>query len=175
MSTTSHGFDSAAPMQRRSETLKLGSNPIVSLGSDRRLIDFEETRFRVHALKLQKSLKPLASELAAELRIPLSSLEDLGAEPPNVLQSGTYCAFDFLDLKTRKDKGFQKTKWIPLAVFVKGERVFSLHAQYSDSGSHLSGVTLRLDGADEFTKCTTIKSALKVGRSYLRTYVMGNP
>ena len=162
-------------MQRRSGTLTLGSNPIASFGSDRRLIDFEETRFRFHALKLQKSLKAIAAELAADLGVPLSTVEDLNAETAAKLQSGTYCTFDFLDVKTRKNKGFQTTKWIPLAVFVKGERVFSLHASYNDTGSHLSGITMRREGADEYTACTTLKSDLKVGKSYLRTYISGKP
>jgi len=160
-------------MQRRSKTLKLGSNPIVSLGSDRRLIDFEETRFRVHSLKLQKTLRPLAKEIATDLGVSLSSLEDLSAEPSDSLKKGTYCAFDFLDVKTKKEKGFQRTKWIPMAVFVKGERVFSLHASYDGSGSALSGITMRREDQDEYTSCTTLKSALKVGRSYIRTYVLG--
>ena len=172
MSTTSHGFDLTAPMQRRSKPLRLGSSPIVSLGSDRRLIDFSETRFRVHSLKLQKALRPLAKEIASELGVSLSSLEDLAAESPETLKKGVYCAFDFLDLKNKKEKGFRTTKWIPLAVFVNGERAFSLHASYDGSGASLVGITMRRENQDEYTPCTTAKSALKVGRSYVKTYVM---
>jgi hypothetical protein len=159
-------------MQRRSGTLTLGSNPIVSLGTDRRLIDFEETRFRVHALKLQNTLRPLAAELSTELGVPLSTLEQLSAESEADLKRGTYCAFDFLDVNTKRERGFLKVRWIPFAVFVGGVKVFSLHASYSDGGSKLSGLTMRREGQEEYTRCTTDKSALKVGRSFLRTYVV---
>ena len=142
----------------------------MSVGTDRRLIDFEETRFRIHSLRLQKTLKSLAADLAADLGITISSLEDLTVEDSSVLQDGTYCVFDFLDVKYRRSGGFIGVKWIPIAVFVNGERVFSLHAHYNGNGSNLVGITMRRENEDEYTSCTTLKSATKVGRSYLRIY-----
>lgn len=173
MSNTSPSFG-ALPVPRRSEVLTLGSNPIVSVDPDRRLINFEETRFRVHAQRFQKSLRPLALEVAKELGIGLSTLELLKNEARDDLQSKTYCTFDFLDVQTRRIRGFPKTKWMPLVIFSGGERILSLHSSYGDDGSKLTGITLHLDGRDEYTKCTTIRSALKVSLSYIRTYASRN-
>ena len=114
----------------------------------------------------------MVTELASELGVPLSTLELLSVEKELDLKSGTYCAFDFLEVKSRREKGFLKTRWIPFAVFVRGERVFSLHASYNGSESKVSGLTMRLENQDEYTRCTTSKAALKVGRSFLRTYII---
>lgn len=174
MVSTSHSLESV-PMRLPGKALTLKSSPIVPLGTDESIVDFQETRFRSHALRLQKTLKDLASALSAELGAPLTSVEDLRLKEEPDLKSGTYCVFDFLDVKTRHDRGFLRTKWIPYAVFVRGERIFSLHASYSDKGSFLSGITMRHDDKEEYTRCTTPKSALKVGRAYLQTYVvLGN-
>ncbi len=161
-------------MQRRSVTLTLGANPIVSIDTGRRLIDFQETRFRIHSLRFQESVKPLATELASEVGVPLSCLDDLSSKDENQLTLGAYCVFDFLDVKTRRERGFLRVRWIPFAIFVRGERVFSLHASYGNGGARLTGLTLRRETQDEYTRCTTRKSAAKVGRSFVRTYIQGN-
>lgn len=160
------------PNTRRSVSLTITDSPIVSVGTDRRLVDFEETRFRVHALRFQESLRPLALEFAKELGVPLSSLSDLGTSNEDTLRTATHCTFDFLDIKSRRDCSFLKIKWIPLSIFVAGLRVFSLHASYGINGSALSGLTLRLSDKDEYTKCLTHASATKLGLSYLRTYIL---
>lgn len=162
-------------MQRRLGSPQIGSNPIIPFDSERRLIDFAETRFRVHSLKLQDSLRPVANELASVLGVSLSTLDLLKAEGANSLREKTFCAFDFLDLKRKTAGCFQHAKWVPLAVFAGGIRVLSLHAAYDQSGSHLVGLTMWREGQDEYTKCTTAKAALKVGKSYLRTYVLEKP
>ena len=159
------------PMIRPSVTLTLGENPIVSMGTDGRIIDFGATRFRVHAQRFQKTLYTLASEFATELGVNISGLSSLSSEPDEVLKSQTYCVFDFIDVRSRSIGGFIRIRWIPLAVFTSGKRVFSLHASYDGKGARLVGITMFLDGEDEYTRCSTLSSASKVGRSFLRTYV----
>jgi len=167
----SYSLDSI-PMAQRPVTLTLGSSPIAIVGQDRCVIDFEETRFRKRALEFQDSLKPIAESLAKELRSGLFSAADLAKESEPRLRSDNYCAFDFFSMKSSTRSGFLRVQWIPLVVFVGGERLFCLHSVYDHRGARLHSLTMVRDGKDERTPCSTVQAASKVGLGYLRTYVL---
>lgn len=121
------------------------------------------------------SLSVLVSDLSAELGLSPVSLDALRLLSPDRLQRDTYCVYDFLELKFKDSKGFSTANWSPYSVFSKSEKVFSLHAVYNAKGARLRGISMRREGSEEYTKCETIKAAAKVGRSFLRSYVLGRP
>lgn len=159
-------------MTRHLPALALGSNPVVKAGKDERVIHFEETRFRSHALSFQESLRSVAENLAAELEVPLYTSERLSKETEQQLNTSCFCVFDFLSVKTTNRSGFLQAQWFPVAIFVDGSRVFSIQAAYDKQGAYLKNLTLVLNGKDETTPCTTADAAAQVGLGYIRTYLL---
>ena len=157
-------------MTRHSPALSLNSKAVVT-AVDERVIHFEETRFRYHALPFQESLRDLAVLLSSEISVSLSSSVSLSKESEASLNTKTFCVFDFMDLKMSSRTGFLQVQWLPLVVFVGGTRVFCLHAAYDKAGVKLKGITLFLKGKDDYTTCTTLDAAAKVGVGYLRNYL----
>lgn len=159
-------------MTRHLPALALGSSPVVKAGKDERVIHFEETRFRSHALPFQESLRSVAENLAAELKVPLYTSELLNRETEQKLNTSCFCVFDFLNVKTTNRSGFLQAQWFPLVIFSNGSRMFSIQASYDKYGAHIKNLTLVLNGKDENTPCTTADAATKVGLGYIRTYLL---
>lgn len=144
-------------------SLPFQPNLVAFRDEEGRVVDFQETRFRLKCNSLHKELWPLAQELSSVLGVAPMNRQQLASLDPEVLGSGAQSAWDVLDMKIN---GLRRT-WIPLALFLKGERVLSLHATYSPAGAYLDGLTIRDGVSDLYTECSSISSALKVGRSYL--------
>jgi len=148
----------------------LADNPIVSL--EDRVIDFQETRFRVVSSKFMLQLRPLANELALQLNVDVSSLFSLSLESDSSLASNTYCVFDFLNLSSTKRRGIVRSTWAPIVVFHCGNRVLSLHASYKGKEASLSSLSLvSSSGVETTSSCTSIRSATKVCRSHIRSFL----